>query len=98
MLPVLKQLVQHYPKKMYLLTIGGVYNELDDSKRMTAIYISMYDQGLLTSSSELVTLASLLLSQENPYKASLVMEKGLEKVTLGSSACRYGDCCAATAH
>ena len=77
MLPVLKQLVQHYPKKTYLLTMGGVYNELDDPKRMAAIYQAMNDQGLLTTESEIVTLASLLLSQENPYKASTVIGKGL---------------------
>lgn len=82
MLPVLKQLVQHYPKKTYLLTMGGVYNELDDPKRMTAMYQAMYDQGLLDKESELVTLASLQLSEENPYKAAMIMEKGLESGVL----------------
>ena len=77
MLPVLKQLVQHYPKKTYLLTMGGVYNELDDPARMTAMYQAMYDQGLLSAESEIVTLASLQMSQDNPYKASTVMQKGL---------------------
>lgn len=77
MLPVLKQLVTHYPKKTYLLTMGGVYNELDDQPRMTAMYQALYDQGLLDKESELVTLASLQLSQDNPYKASTIMEKGI---------------------
>ncbi|MEM7357487.1 MAG: CDC27 family protein [Pseudomonadota bacterium] len=78
MLPVLKQLVQHYPKKTYLLTMGGVYNELDDAPRMTAMYQAMYDQGILDQESEIVTLASLQMSQDNPYKAATVMEKGLD--------------------
>jgi len=77
MLPVVKQLVQHYPKKTYLITMAGVYNELDDPARMTAMYQAMDDKGLLSSESELVTLASLQLSQDNPYKASTIMEKGL---------------------
>ena len=77
MLPVVKQLVQHYPKKTYLLTMAGVYNELDDPARMTAMYQAMHDKGLLSSKSEVVTLASLQLSQDNPYKASTIMEKGL---------------------
>ena len=77
MLPVVKQLVQHYPKKTYLLTMAGVYNELDDPARMTAMYQAMHDKGLLSSESEVVTLASLQLSQDNPYKASTIMEKGL---------------------
>jgi len=77
MLPVLKQLVQHYPKKTYLLTMGGVFNELDDAPRMTAMYQAMYDQGLLDQASEVVTLASLQMSQDNPFKAATVMEKGI---------------------
>ena len=78
MLPVLKQLVQHYPKKTYLLTMGGVYNELDDAPRMSAMYQAMYDQGILDQPSEVVTLASLLMSQDNPHKASEVMGKGIK--------------------
>ncbi len=78
MLPVVKSLVQLYPKKRYLLTLGGIYNELDDQKRMTAMYQALYDQGLLTTESELVTLASLSMSQENPYVASQIMKKGMD--------------------
>lgn len=78
MLPVLKQLVQHYPKKTYLLTLGGIFNELDQPAKMTAMYQAMYDQGLLTSESELVTLASLQMSQDNPFKASEIMKAGIE--------------------
>lgn len=77
MLPVVKELVKHYPKKTYLTTLGGIYNELNDQARMTAMYQAMDDQGLLTTESELVTLASLLMSQESPYQASQIMKKGL---------------------
>ncbi len=77
MLPVVKQLVQHYPKKTYLLTMAGIFNELDDQVRMTAMYQAMYDKNLLTTESEVVTLASLQMSQENPFHASEIMKKGL---------------------
>ena len=50
MLPVLKQLVTHYPKKNYLLSMGYVFNELDDLNSMAAIYLAMYDQGMLSTS------------------------------------------------
>ncbi|MFT6407589.1 MAG: tetratricopeptide (TPR) repeat protein [Arenicella sp.] len=76
MLPVVKQLVLHYPKKTYLLTMAGIFNELDDQPRMTAMYQAMYDRGLLANESELVTLASLEMSQENPFHASEIMKKG----------------------
>lgn len=78
MLPVVKSLVQLYPKKRYLLTLGGIYNELDDQARMTAMYQALYDQNLLTAESELVTLASLNMSQDNPYVASQIMQKGMD--------------------
>lgn len=77
MLPIVKQLVQHYPKKTYLLTMAGIFNELDDQARMTAMYQAMHDQGLLSTESELVTLASLEMSQENPFHASEIMKKGI---------------------
>jgi len=78
MLPVVKSLVQLYPKKRYLLTLGGIYNELDDQARMTAMYQALYDQGLLSNESELVTLASLSMSQENPFNAAQIMKKGMD--------------------
>jgi len=78
MLPVLKQLVQHYPKKTYLMTMAGVYNELDDQSKMTAMYQALYDQSLLTKESEIVTLAQLNMSADNPYAASEIMRKGIE--------------------
>lgn len=89
MLPVVKQLVQHYPKKTYLLTMAGIFNELDDQPRMTAMYQAMYDQGLLTTESELVTLASLEMSQENPFHASEIMKKGIGSGVLKKNLANY---------
>lgn len=89
MLPVLKQLVKHYPKKNYLLSLGYVYNELDDLKRMSAIYLAMYDQGMLSSESEINTVSSLLLNLDNPYKASQVMEKGFNDGVLKKTLKNY---------
>ena len=85
MMPVVKQLVQHYPKKTYLLTMAGIFNELDDQVKMTGMYQAMYDQGLLTTESELVTLASLSMSQDNPYHAAQIMKKGLDQAFLRKS-------------
>lgn len=78
MLPVLRQLVEYYPKKTYLLAVAGIFNELEDQPKMSAIYQSLYDHGILASESEIVTLSSLLLSQDSFHKAAMVLEKGLE--------------------
>lgn len=79
MLPIAKQLVQHYPKRSYLLTLGGIYNELGEQDKMTAMYQAMYDQGLISSESEVITLASLLMNNDSAYKASTLIEKGLSQ-------------------
>ncbi len=89
MLPVLKQLVKHYPKKNYLLSMGYVFNELDDLKSMSAIYLAMYDQGMLSTESEINTVSSLMLNLENPYKASQIMEKGFNDGVLKKTLKNY---------
>lgn len=89
MLPVLKQLVAYYPKKTYLDAMAGVFNELGDTGRMTAIFQALYDQGLMVKESEVVTLASLHLSQDNPYKAARIFEKGLAEGVVSKSLKNY---------
>ena len=78
MVPILKQLIKFYPKKSYMSSLAGVYNELEQQEAMTAIFQSMYDQGLSTTESEIVTVASLQMNLDNPYKAATIMEKGLK--------------------
>jgi tetratricopeptide (TPR) repeat protein len=78
MLPVLRQLVEHYPKKTYLLAVAGIYNELEEQPKMSAIYQAMYDHGILVSESEIITLSSLLLSEDSFYKAATILEKGFD--------------------
>lgn len=85
MVPVLKQLVAFYPKKTYLVTLGGIYNELGDTSKMTALYNALFEQNLLERESELITLASLHLSQDNPYKAVRILEHGFDKKIIEES-------------
>lgn len=80
MLPVVKQLVTHYPKKDYLLTMAGVYNELNDQPKMTAMYQAMYDQNLLNPG-QVITLAQLHMAEDNPYKTSVIMGKAISDGT-----------------
>lgn len=89
MLPVVKQLVKHYPKKNYLLSLGYIFNELEDLDSMSALYLAMYDQGLLKSESELNTVASLMMNLDNPYKASKIMEKGFADGTFKKTLKNY---------
>jgi tetratricopeptide (TPR) repeat protein len=79
MVAPLKQLLTFYPRRSYFVSLGGVYNELGDQAKMTAVYQALYDQGLLNGESEYVTLASLNMSQDNPYKATKILEEGKRK-------------------
>jgi tetratricopeptide (TPR) repeat protein len=77
-LPVLEQLVSLYPKKSYWLQLAAIYNELEMEKESLAAQQLAHVQGLLTEDKELERLAQLYLYYELPYRAALVMEKGLE--------------------
>ena len=89
MLPALKKLAIHYPKKTYLQAMAGVYNELEDQPRMSALYLAMYDYGLIVSETEIITLASLLLAQESSFKASEVLGKGFDDGVLKKNLRNY---------
>ena len=89
MIPVLKELVEHYPKKSHLITLGGVYNRLGQQEKMTAVYLALYDLGLIERETEVITLASLLLADDNPYKASEVLKKGLDDGILNKNLKNY---------
>lgn len=75
---ILEILVVNWPKKEYWTMLSGMYGELNKEKRQLGAYESAYDQGLLDKSSELVTLAQLLMQAEAGYKAARVLEKGFE--------------------
>lgn len=75
---ILEILVVNWPKKEYWTMLSGMYGELNKEQRQLGAYQSAYDQDLLDRSSELVTLAQLLMQAEAGYKAARVLEQGLE--------------------
>lgn len=75
---ILKILLAEWPKKSYWTALAGVYSELGEEQNMLAAYELAYTQNLLSSESELVTLAQLYLQGEIPYKAALVLSEGMK--------------------
>jgi tetratricopeptide (TPR) repeat protein len=75
---ILEVLVVNWPKKEYWTMLSGMYGELNKSARQLGAYEAAYDQGLLDKSSELTTLAQLLMQAEAGYKAARVLEKGMD--------------------
>ena len=85
----LKILIAGWPKKTYWLQLAGIFNELEEERSMLAIYEAAYTDGLLTTESELVTMAQLYLQGEVPFAAARVLESGMESGTISENAKNY---------
>lgn len=76
---ILEILVVNWPKKEYWTMLSGLYGELDDDRRQVGAYESAYDQGFLVKSTEIVSMAQLLLQAGAPYKAARILQKGFDE-------------------
>jgi len=76
--PTLEQLTRRFPSKAYWLQLSALYGELGQEKKSLAALELLYTQDLLDDDDELRRLAQLYLYHEIPYRAALVMEKGME--------------------
>jgi len=81
---VLKHLVTEFPKKSYWIQLAAVYSELDKEEESLAVQQIAYERGHLDQHRELVRLAQTYLYHGLPYRAALVMEKGLSDGTVES--------------
>jgi tetratricopeptide (TPR) repeat protein len=75
---VLEILVRDFTKASYLNQLSAVYGELGNTAEQLAVREAAYEKGYLDKESELVGLAQLLVSQDNPYKAAQVMRDGID--------------------
>ncbi len=81
---VLERLVMLYPKKTYWMQLAAIYGELGRDRKSLAVLQLAHEQGMLTTSEELERLAQLYLYHELPYRAGLLLEKGLEEGAIES--------------
>lgn len=75
---ILQELLTHYPKKSYWMQLSAMYSELKDEKRQYYSMDTAYVQGMLDRESELINMAYLYLSNDVPYKAAKVLDKGIK--------------------
>ena len=79
MLPLMKEIITHYPKAQYMTTMAGIYSELGRIDKMMAIIEAMYETGYLEGKPrQIVNLASLYLMHEIPVKAADLLGKHME--------------------
>jgi tetratricopeptide (TPR) repeat protein len=73
-------LVNLYPKKIYFIQLGGIYNELGREKDYMITLKAAYQKDMLNRESEYLALAQLLLINQNPYWAANVLVAGQNKI------------------
>ena len=66
-LDIYEILVNLYPKKMYFIQLGGIYSQLSREIDYMVTLNAAYQKDLLDKQTEYLTLASLLLQNNNPY-------------------------------
>ena len=88
-LEITKIQVTQWPKKNYWNQLQGLYGIVEDEQRQLAAYWCMHDQGLLERNSELVGMAQLFMLAENPYKAGVLLQDGLDNGSIEEKASTY---------
>lgn len=78
MVKVLKEMVNLYPKPEYWLTMAGAYSELKRYDKQMSIMEMLYESGNLPRGNQQLNLANLFLLHEVPYKAAIILEKGMK--------------------
>lgn len=75
--PVLKQLLQHYPRYRYWHQLGAIFSQLDkDIEHLVAIEIP-YLAGALTREREFLSLAWLYLGADLSYQAAVLLDEAI---------------------
>jgi len=74
MIGVVEELIVHYPKDTYILTLAGIYSELGDTKKQLALTEVLYEKGFINTTSHITNLANLYLLHGLPYKAAVLLE------------------------
>lgn len=77
MLPTLEELIKLYPKPMYMLYLASIYGQLEEVNKQTVLMESLYENGDLKKSVQLINLANLYLSEKVPFKAATLLEKSI---------------------
>lgn len=88
-LDVTKILLAQWPKKQFWTTMSGLYGILEDEPRQLAAYWCAYEQGMFSTSSELVNMAQLFLLADVPYRGALILDEGLENGSIERNTRNY---------
>ena len=75
---ILEILVDQFPKKQYWVQLSGLYGQEGMAKKQIAAIWVAYMQGMLDQEREIMNVAGLLLQEEVPYYAGVILEDAIE--------------------
>ncbi len=81
----LETLVALYPRKAYWMQLSAIYAEQDEFEKALASMALAYEQKLLTEGREINQLAQLYLYNRVPYRAAVILEKGMAQGKIDGS-------------
>lgn len=84
LLVLLRELVYLYPRDQHLISLAGVYGELQDTTRQLALTEALYESGVLDASSHVINLTNLYLLHGLPYKAAIVLQEAFDTGSLNT--------------
>jgi tetratricopeptide (TPR) repeat protein len=70
-----EMLVTHYPRESYLMNLAALHGQLGDQARQLALVESLLDDDRLSQSSQYRLIANLLLGEEQPYQAAVILDR-----------------------
>jgi len=79
---IIKELVRHYPKKQYYSQMAAMYSQMNQDFNQYSMIAAMNDDKQLSKSVELVSYSQLLLQNERPYRAAIILSKGMKDKTV----------------
>jgi tetratricopeptide (TPR) repeat protein len=86
---VLEELLKYYPKKQYWVQLSHMYGEQKKEKQQLAAMDTAYVQGMLDKGTEQITMAYLYLNADVPYRAAVVMDKGIKDKSIEPKSKNY---------
>ncbi|MFT5710724.1 MAG: putative Zn-dependent protease [Halioglobus sp.] len=86
---VLEELLKYYPKKQYWVQLSHMYGEQKKESRQLATMDTAYVQGMLDKGTEQINMAYLYLNGEVPYRAAVVMDRGIKDESIEPKSKNY---------
>jgi tetratricopeptide (TPR) repeat protein len=78
-LEILEILVQDFPKRDYWIRLAGVHGQQGNEKAQVHAMQGAYTAGFLERERDLLSFAGLLMQEQVPYRAAVVLEKAFEE-------------------